>query len=642
MKFKLALVGLLASYAVSISSAEDAAIRVDATRVLHTLSPFLTGACIEDVNHEVYGGIDSQMIFGESFQEPCRGDDNVSGMWRPLQTGTALGRFALEENGRFVGSQSQRITFVRGKGEVGIENKGLNRWGMCFQKGKPYEGRVWCKTEKPASLVVALESCDGSRNYDEVEQLIGSDDWQCVTFTLTPSQTDKTGRLALKLKEPGSVVVGFASLQPGPWGRFKGLPVRKDVAEGILSQGLTVLRQGGCMVNAPEYRWKKMIGPRDRRSPYKGFWYPHSSNGWGIFDFLNFCEAAGILGIPDLNMGETPQDMADFVEYLNGPENSKWGRKRAEDGHPKPYNIKYIQLGNEEHVDENYWRLFEPIAKAMWAKDPNIILVVGDFNYSQPIKDPYNFDGAPKIRDLKTHKKILDLAEKHNREVWFDVHIGTHTPRDWQGLGGVPSFIEALKKLNPKAKHKVVVFELNADCHNVGRALGNARAINEFQRLGSVPIVCSANCLQPYRQNDNGWNQGLLFLSPSQVWSQPPGYVAQMHSKWRLPLCVESAAKSPDNSLDVTATRSEDGKTLQLQVVNLEGKPLATEIDLQNFAPTPPVADVIAISGDPGAVNTPEEPDRITPRKSEWRPHLKDGKTTYTFPPFSFTIIRLK
>jgi hypothetical protein len=641
MSFRFMNACLLMLLAVSLASAEDASIRVDAGKVLHTLSPYLTGACIEDVNHEVYGGIDSQMIFGESFQEPCSGDDNVSGMWRPLQTGTALGRFALERNGQFVGGQSQRMTFVRGKGEVGIENKGLKRWGMFFQEGKPYEGRLWCKAEKTTSLVVALESCDGSRNYASAELLVAPGEWQCLKFKLTPSQTDKSGRLAMKLKEPGSVVLGYALLQPGPWGQFKGLPVRKDVGDGLVAQGLTVLRQGGCMINAAEYRWKKMIGPRDGRPPYAGFWYPHSSNGWGIFDFLNFCEAAGMLGVPDVNMGETPQDMADFVQYVNGAEDSPWGKKRVADGHRKPYGLKYVELGNEEHVDENYWRLFKPMAEAMWAKDPNIILVVGDFSYGRPISDPYKFEGGA-VNTLAAQKKILDLAHQHKREVWFDVHIGTETPRDWQGLGGVPSYIKALKQISPDAKYRVVVFELNANCHNVGRALGNARAINELQRLGSVPIVCSANCLQPYRHNDNGWNQGLLFLSPSQVWSQPPGYVAQMLSNLRLPQCVCVDAKSPQNSLDVTAVRDDDGKVLQLQVVNLEGKPTPAELLLQGFTPANPAARVVTLSGSLSDVNTPEEPEKIAPRESQWRHNLTDGKASYTFPPYSYTILRFE
>ena len=95
----------------------------------------------------------------------------------------------------------------------------------------------------------------------------------------------------MSLKQPGSVVLGYVSVQPGEWGRFKGLPVRKDVSEALIAQGLTVLRYGRSMVNCPEYRWKQMIGPRERRQPYKGTWYPYSTNGRGIIDFMMIVRA---------------------------------------------------------------------------------------------------------------------------------------------------------------------------------------------------------------------------------------------------------------------------------------------------------------------------------------------------------------
>src|SRR5262249_24697181 len=148
------------------------------------------------------------------------------------------------------------------------------------------------------------------------------------------------------------------------------LPVRRDVAEGLIEQGVTVLRYGGSMVNAPEYRWKKKIGPRGRRPQYKGHWDPHSTDGWGVIHFLDLCEPAGFLGIPDFNIDESPQDMADFVEYVNGPAGSEWGRRRAADGHARPYALRHIELGNEERVDEAYFAKFKSLAEAIWAKDP--------------------------------------------------------------------------------------------------------------------------------------------------------------------------------------------------------------------------------------------------------------------------------
>lgn len=819
IKLKSAYLAGALSLLLAAGQAQEGAIHVRADQAVHRVSRYLTGACIEDVNHEVYGGIDSQMVFGESFQEPPptralkgfatyggrwspKGDevqviggdgpklvsdgpafsegeasvellfpekgggnsgfivkvskpgkgrdefngyeialepdgnlvlgrhrqnwepirrvpcdvpinqwitlsvrmtakavevfvngksitqyedaehplltgsvglrtwqrdarfrnfsvttegqprkiqfepvvidswgDGLSGMWSALRRGTAEGEFSIQEQDAFVGRQSQRITFTSGAGEIGVENRGLNRWGMYFVRGKPYEGYVWVRAAKPMELFVALESQDGGNVYAEKRLAAKGTGWQRLNFSLTPNAMDKTGRFALKLKQAGSVTVGYAFLQTGKWGRFKGLPTRKDVAEGLIDQGVTVLRQGGCMVNAPEYRWKKMIGPREHRAPYAGWWYPYSSNGWGIFDFLNFCEAAGFLGIPDVNMGETPQDMADFVEYANGPSSSEWGRKRIEDGHPAPYRLKYLQLGNEEHVDENYWQKFKPMAEAIWAKDANIILVVGDFAYGQPIQDPFNFKGAV-VPTLAAQQKILQLAKQHNREVWFDVHIGTDGPRaDW---GGTMSYVDAMTRIADGAKHRVVVFEFNAGNHSQRRALANAMAINSAERDGRLPITTSANCLQPDGQNDNDWNQGLLFLNPSQVWLQPPGYVTRMISRNYQPFQVKTEVESPGNNLDVSAKRSENGKTLVLQVVNVGAEAMPTTVRVAGFAPRKPLAKVEELAGPLDAVNTAAQPGRITPKQLNCRHEFANGKLLYTFPPLSFTVLKFE
>ena len=571
------------------------------------------------------------------------GNNGVSGMWRALRRGSARGAWSLDRQAAFTGRQSQRLTFKGGEGEVGIENQSLNRWGMNFVKGKRYEGRVWLRAEQPARVFLALESADGSRVYAETHVQARSAEWQCIAFKLTPNAEDKDGRFAIKLKGPGSVGVGYVLLQHGVWGRFKGLPVRRDVSEALVAQGLTVLRYGGSMVNHAEYRWKKMIGPRDRRPPYPGTWYRYSSNGWGIFDFLNFCEAAGFLGIPAVNMDETPADMADFMEYVNGAAKSEWGRRRAADGHPAPYGLKYIELGNEEAVNEDYWRKFKALAEAIWAKDAGVVLVVGDFAYDKVIEDPYNFSGAPRIRTLAAHKKILDLEREHGREVWFDVHVGTEEPPAPNGMPGVRSFIEQLGRISPGAKYRVVVFEFNAGNHALKRALANACAINQLERMGDrVAIACSANCLQPYKQNDNDWNQGLLFLSPSQVWAQPPYYVTQMVSRHYLPLCVKTEATSAGNALDATATRSEDGKTLTLQVVNTGKTAMPARIMLDGFVPGKRAAHATVLTGDWDAINTPEEPERIKPSESEWQYELKAGAVSRTFPGYSFTVLQFK
>jgi len=578
------------------------------------------------------------------FTSPQTAPLAVSGMWRAFQTETAVGDFALETTQPFSGIQSQRLSFKSGEGSIGIENQGLNRWGLNLLAGKVYEGFLYVRAEKPVELTVALESRNGRALYDEKHLAVTDTDWKRVDFTLIPSSEDTTGRFAIYLDKPGSVSVGYAFLQPGEWGRFKGLPVRRDVAEGLIEQGITVLRYGGCMANAPEYRWKKMIGPREKRPPYKGWWYPYSSNGWGIVDFMNFCEAAGFEYIPDFNASETPQDMADFIEYAKGPADSEWGKRRLADGHPEPYRLRYLQIGNEERVDQRYFDKFKPTAEAIWAKDPEIILVVGDFQYTKPIADPMKFEGSVcGLTSLTAQSKILDLARAHNREVWFDLHVNTEGPRPDASLEGMESFTDALEKLANGARHKVVVFELNAGNHAQKRALANALAVGAIARDGRHPLVASANCLQPNGQNDNDWNQGLLFLDPSSVWLQPPGYVTQMLARHFQPEGVKADLEGPAQSLDVTATRSEDGKVLVLRVVNPDDQPVSVPIRLKGFQPSTPTATGDELAGPLETVNTRQNPKALVPRKIEWKHETKDGTpAAYSFAPHSFTILRFE
>jgi alpha-L-arabinofuranosidase len=143
-------------------------------------------------------------------------------------------------------------------------------------------------------------------------------------------------------------------------------------------------------------------------------------------------------------------------------------------------------------------------------------------------------------------------------------------------------------------------------------------------------------------QNDNGWDQGLLFLNPSQVSLQPPGYVTRMISRNYQPLLVKSEVQSPGSRLDVTAKRSDDGKTLVLQAVNSGEKLLRAAIRLEGFAPSKPAAAVEELSGPLDAVNTADAPLRIAPRHAQWQLAPAGGQSEFTFAPYSFTVIRLE
>ena len=800
------------------TKAQEAEIYVNAGQSLHPISPYLTGACLEDVNHEVYGGLYSQMIFGESFQEPAPTEplsgfteyggtwlvtnsalssgngsgpkliDNnvsqssgdlkvqlqfttdeggdagfifqvsqpgvgadvftgyevslapagnvvlgrhrqdwepisqvsasvptgqwinlevqytnasinvlvngssliqytdtqfpltggqvglrnfqqdvqfrdfqfnstnipfmyggsnwpgaVSGMWTPVASGSASGQCSLETSNVFVGTQSQRITYTGGTGQLGVANQGLNHWGMNFVAGSEFDGYLDVRADTPTPVTLALESANGMTVYAQTNLLAASNNWEHLNFSLTPTASDTNGRFAITLTQSGSVVVGYAFLEPGTWGRFEGLPVRKDVAEGLINQGITVLRYGGSMVNAAGYRWTNMIGPRDLRPPYTGTWYPYSSDGWGIPDFLNFCEAAGFLGVPDFNINETPQDMADFMQYANGSTNTVWGAQRLSDGHPQPYGLKYLELGNEEVINSAYYQKFQALAQAIWAADSNITLVVGDLEYSQVITNTFSFGGAASgITSLSAQQQILQLANQNNRQVWFDVHVWDDGPAVDPSLTGMFSYVNALAQIAGGANYKVVVFELNANHHDQGRALGNALAINAAERDGRLPIVTSANCLQPDGENDNGWDQGLLFLNPSQVWLQPPGYVTQMYSDNFQPREVWSRVVDPNNDLDLTAECSQDGRQLVLKVVNLNSAAEPAVINLFGFVPTNSLAAVGVLSAPLTAVNTAQTPVTVDLVTTNWPHDFSNNVVSYTFASNSVTTMSFR
>jgi hypothetical protein len=572
------------------------------------------------------------------FVDAAAGVSQVSGMWRPVITGNAVAEYALTADSCFVGAQSQHIEFKSGTGEVGVENRGLNRQGMCFTANKSYDGYVWAKSDVATHLVAALENPAG-KVFAEQTLDLEAGKWRKLDYNLTPNADETHGRFTLKLKQPGAVTVGFAFLQPGPWGRYKDLPVRRDVVQCLLDQRVGLMRYGGSMVNDDHYRWKLMVGPHDRRPPYHGYWYPYSTNGFGIIDFLNLAEAMGIEGIPDLNANESPRDIADFIEYVNGPADSEWGQRRAADGHPAPYNLKHVELGNEERVDEAFARKFSALAEVLWAKDQAIIPIVGDFAYHEPITDGEHVTGADGgIRNLNGQRDILRFAKEHNREVWFDIHIWSEALEPSDNLGAMPSYLDAMTKLAEGAKFQILCFELNANSHGIQRALANARSTNIIRRDGRMPILVSANALQIDGQNDNGWDQGLLFLNPSSVWLQPPGLAMQLQADDLSRDLIKTDASGPGSDmLDVTASKSPDGRNLTVQVVNL-GEATTLQIVLGGFKPTQPEADVTEISGDLRAANTAARPDAVRPQHYKWPIATAD----HPLPAHSLTVIHFQ
>jgi len=593
-------------------------------------NPFLSGKIgLRNLVSDVYyrkinytiGGKNHTILFDSPHPVP------VSRQWQPIVTGTAKVAFKHDDKDAFNGKYSQMFELVDGEGKAGLSNMSLNSWGIAVRKNQKFEGRVYLKTTGLSGKVtVALESEDGKTVYSSQQINNVGTTWAKYPFSFTPNADDAKARFVIYIDKPGKLWVDMVVLMSTGKDQFKGLPLRNDIAQAMVDQGLTFLRYGGTMVNVPGYRFKDMIGNRDKRPPYRGHWYWWSTNGFGIEDFLQFCEKAGFVPAFSVSIEEDPQDMADMVEYLNGAVTSEWGAKRAQNGHPEPYNVKYIGIGNEEVIRHEskeaydyYIERFNLFHKAMKAKDANLSLIIAA-------------EWRPNLAsDMERVFHALNgKADYWDYHPWADPLITGKVVDE-----KLTQMKEFFHKWDPDTKMKCVIFEENGDTHNMRRVLGHVTLQNAVRRHGEFVLAsCAANALQPYRQNDNSWNQGQIFFTPTQVWGMPPYYAQQMAAANHQPLLVHTKT---EGDLDVTATRDDKSKSLVIHIANIKPHAITSSINISTFGKAKSIK-VITLSGKLNAVNTPEEPRKVIPREKNI-----DNETEfeYTFPANSYSIIKV-
>ena len=521
--------------------------------------------------------------------------DAISLRWAKVQTGTATGNFALPTEGAwFSNSPSQTITFTGGDGEWGIDNAGLKRWGINLVAGKPYEGFLRVKAPQPTEFWASLRTAGGTVVAEQKLEVNGN--YERLAFTLTPSASDKNGRFAITLRKPGSVTIGYAFLQPGEWGRFKGLPVQKDLAEALLAQGIRVLRFNGGMIEVPGYRWRNLRGPRDERQPYDGFYDRYCSSGFGPAEAVAFGKAAGLPVIPALNLAETPEDVADFVATC------------------RP---QFYQVANESRFNRQYVDKFKLVAEAVWKVAPGITLITTS-------------TGG---RGTELHLELAEFARQHGRRIMFDCHSfkGART------VDGIAEFARWLKEKAPQVS--VGILEFNAGAFDFQRGLNHALEMNAAYRQGDViRAIGTPNVSQPWGVYQTDWKavlwtQGNIYYTPDKVWFQAAYYVDQMIAKsW----AADAVAVEAPATLDAFAAKTADGKKLVLRVVNNTGNAQPVRLDWRGVTPGDAPTRVTTLAhDDPLDYNTESQPERIKPVLSN------APATKHVFPAYSFTVMEV-
>nr|MCU0982444.1 hypothetical protein [Pirellulaceae bacterium] len=545
--------------------------------------------------------------------------DALSLRWAPVQTETAQGSFAFDPEGWHPGLRSQQILFESGEGEFGCDNAGLKRSGLALRAGRDYEGFLRVKTLAPLDVVVSLRRADGRTILAEnALRTHAGREFQQLAFSLTPAATDLNGRFAITLRQPGRATIGYAFLQPGDWGRFKGLPVRQDLAEALLAQGIGVLRFNGGMIEVPGYRWRNLRGPRDQRPPYNGFYDRYCSSGFGPAEVVAFGTAAGLPVVPALNLDETPEDVADFVSTC------------------RP---QFYQHANESRFDRAYVDKFKAVAEAVWKVAPDITLITTS---TVPALKATDAEGTVRGK-LALHLELATLAHERGKRIIFD----SHSFRGAAAVEGIAAFARWLRLLAPDPESvSVAILEFNAGAFDFQRGLNHALEMNAAHRAGDViRAVGTPNVSQPWGVYQSDWKavlwtQGNIYYAADKIWFQPAYYVDQMLARhWASEAVAVDISGSPQG-LDIFAAKSKDGSKLVLRVVNATATAQAARFDIRGAALARSPTRVTTLAHDDlMGFNTLGDPERIKPVTSEWAP--EGNPVSRTFPPHSFTIIDL-
>ena len=419
------------------------------------------GIFFEDINYAADGGLYAEMVKNRSFEFPQR----LMG-WR------AFGQFEVRDDGPFERNPHYVRLSYSGHSDkfTGLENEGF--FGVATKKDATYRFSVWARCPEGGSSTLEVSLVDNDtmgerQQYATARVDISGKEWKKYTAEIKSPRTEPKGALRIFLKgkgrEPMAVTdVEHVSLFPtDTWkGRENGM--RQDLAQALCDMHPGVFRfPGGCIVEGTDlntrYQWKNTVGPVENRPLNENRWhytfdyrfYPDyfQSYGLGFFEFFQLCEDFGCEPLPVISCGlacqfQNPdptkpgvhvpvdalddyiQDALDLVEFANGPVDSKWGKVRADMGHPEPFNLKFLGVGNEQWDYDEKHGGFGPVfterlkkfSDAIRAKYPQLKLI----GTTGPNSEGWDFDLLqPRMKELK-----VDLYDEHyyRNEQWFLSH----------------------------------------------------------------------------------------------------------------------------------------------------------------------------------------------------------------------------
>lgn len=572
----------IAAASVMAAGAQTNVLDINTKKAGAKIQDTMYGLFFEDINYAADGGLYGELVKNRSFEFP----QSFMG-WQ------VFGDVKLKDDGPFERCPHYVVLGAPNHQErrTGIQNEGY--FGIGVVKGEDYRFSVWAKAPKGKATirVQLIDQYSMGEHQEFVEQTldITSAEWKKYEIVLKSPETQKKANLRIFLKGENPVCLEHVSLFPVNTFKNRENGLRRDVAQALADVKPGLLRfPGGCIVEGTDletrYQWKNTIGPVENRPLNQNRWehtfdyryYPdyYQSYGLGFFEFFQFSEDIGAEPLPVLNVGmacqfqnwdkecaHVPmdqldpyiQDCLDLIEFANGDVNTTWGKKRAEMGHPEPFNMKYIGVGNEQW-DTLYYKRLTPFVKAIRAKYPNIKIV----GTSGPDSEGKMFELG--WQDMKKQK--ADLVDEH-----------FYRPESWFLNSGLR--YENYDRKGPK------VFAGEYACHGKGKKWNHYEAsileaafMTDMERNADVVYMTA---YAPLLAHVDGWQwrPDLVWFDNTEMFKTVSYYVQQMYAKNKgtnvLKLTMDGkpvAGQEGQNGLFASAVLDANTNTVIVKVIN--------------------------------------------------------------------------
>lgn len=613
------------------------------------ISDLLMGIFFEDINYSADGGLYAELIQNRDFEytpSDREGDKN----WNSTHSWSLKGEkatFAIETSDPVHPNNSRYAVLNVDRPGAALTNTGFD--GIALKAGEKYHlslfGRI-PEGSKTNKILVRLVDADGTVQ-GETTVTVSSRSWKTYQAVLTAKASADT-HLELQPQSAGTVELDMISLFPQNTfkGRKNGL--RADLAQTLADMHPRFVRfPGGCVAHGDGlkniYQWKNTIGPLEARKSARNLWGYHQSMGLGYYEYFQFCEdigaeplpvlAAGVPcqnsachgdlrggqqgGIPMSEMDAYIQDILDLIEWANGDaKKTKWGKIRAESGHPKPFNLKYIGIGNEDLITDIFEERFTMIFNAIKEKYPEIIVVgtVGPFN-----------EGTDYVEGWKLADKLgIPMVDEHY----------------YQSPGWFLHNQDFYDKYDRSQKTKVYLGEYATHIPgrkaNMETALTEALYLTALERNGDVVHMTSyAPLLAKERRTQ--WNPDLIYFNNREVKPTTGYYVQKLYGQHAgdhyIPSQISLDNQDSRVKLRVGSSIVRDSKTgdVIVKLVNMLPVSIETEVQLPGIDGIQSSATRTVLAGAPETTPLPVT-DTI-----EAGANFKQQ-----LPAYSFTVIRLK